>query len=388
MEFTNWTQKKKQLLGAVAVIAIIGAGSFGYKAYAENEQQKQADEKSLTQLTSDSKRLDELTAELQVFYENDMHVFLAKDVKADKVQAYQLEIEGVTIPQKNEQTDKVKTKREKVSKKKATLLSESQRLASQSENQDQVNALFQKGTAINGATINDQLPIVDGLKKESLPEITPDNGNEWEEAMDTLKNNAMAQLDQIDKATKLVTAFFTKDNVNEKIDDKAVTTAQAEVKKIKNDKGRQALEKRLKEVTDSVAKRKEAEKQAKEAEATAANQAESNAQAVTAQQDVSQGVNTGGTQYQADGQTGANNSPSYQAEPSYTPSQPAGNTGGYGTGGTASGNNGSNSNNGTGGTALPPGYDGHATQEELNQQAEDASTKDWSQDPNSPWYKK
>lgn len=200
-------------------------------------------------------------------YQDELKDFLANDVTVDTVNGLRESVETMTKPSYDVKSAQLTTEIDAVLEKKETVVSELFTVEEKVVIQDKVNGLFQKEKAINGKTVKDNLVIVDNLKAETIPNTKDfDKDSKWTLAMNKVIGNAMTQLKQIDSATKVVDGLYDKKEVSKKATVKDVEKATKEVKGIKNEKARKALEARVKKVSDELKKREKAaaEKKAKE----------------------------------------------------------------------------------------------------------------------------
>ncbi|MBP2098900.1 hypothetical protein [Enterococcus rivorum] len=224
-----------------------------------------------------------------------------------------------------------------------------------------VNTLFQSKdkVAMNGAKVEKELAIIDGLTEEkikSIQESIPKEETDFTKDVKGLVENASGQLKQISTAKEAVAKLY-KGNKVVSTDQKLYDAAKAETDKIKNEKTK-------KELTDQLGKVKaELDKKAKEVAVAQAQETATKEQ--TAQTETTGNVNAN-VEINDAGSTQGNNATdtdtgSWQQESTNTGGtsnwqQPT--TGGGGgntntnTGG--GGGSGSNTGGGGGGTVTPP----------------------------------
>ncbi|WP_314208253.1 hypothetical protein [Vagococcus salmoninarum] len=259
-------KKKLITLGAVAVIGVAGVSGLGYKVYADNLYKENVTH-ALKQEQTKKDKLSKVEQEILALYQDELKDFLANDVTVNTVNGLREAVEPVTKPSYDVKSGKLTIEIDAVLAKKETVVSDLVTVEEKIVIQDKVNGLFQKEKAINGKTVKDNLVIVDNLKAETIPNTKDfDKDSKWTLAMNKVIGNAMTQLKQIDSATKVVNGLYDKKEVSKKATVKDVEKATKEVKGIKNEKARKALEARVKKVSDELKKREKAaaEKKAKE----------------------------------------------------------------------------------------------------------------------------
>lgn len=137
--------------------------------------------------------------------------------------------------------------------------------------QDKVNSMF-ASVAINGSTVGEQ-PIKDSLNADGVSKVKSsiniNEDSQWMTSIQDLINKADAQVQQVDKATKLVNALIQNDQVVSGVTRDQYNQALTEVNLIKNPTIKQGLVDKLNKVSAVVA-----DNEAKaEAERVAAEQA-------------------------------------------------------------------------------------------------------------------
>src|SRR5690606_22711402 len=150
------------------------------------------------------------------------------------------------------------------------------------EVQNEVNALF-ADKAISGTEVSTQ-PIIKDTTKDKVTEVqnkldslTDGVNTEWHTKLVELVENALNQVEQVDKAQALVTALIDGDVIKEGVSRDEHATAQTEVDKIVNEDIKKEQEVKLNKVLDSIVAREKAEKAEQERIAQEKKQAEEKA---------------------------------------------------------------------------------------------------------------
>lgn len=279
MEKVGLSKKKLAVMGTVVVFAVSGVG-IGVKVSADNQYKEQLAQ-ALQSTNKVDKEIDTLEKELMAFYENEDQEFFVKDLCGTDFDSLKRSIDKIVISKYKVTSKELTNKLVSAKSEKGAISDHFIAVEEQFNQQEWLNAYFQKDKAINGSTVKSDLVIVDDLKSDHLLTLSDEDKGVWAEATKKVLKNATDQLDQIKKSLVQIDKLFKDNKVIDPVDDKALKAAQDDVKKIKNEKARKEQEARLKQVTDEVAKRKAAEDKAK-AESAQTNIVNQNTGAVEA----------------------------------------------------------------------------------------------------------
>lgn len=252
----KWTKKTKRkvVLGLVA-IAVIGGGS----AYAySSSQSKQKLEAAQAEVMNQETTLKSLNRDLKGYFDKKSPSYLVENMQESQIKDLKKEVENATSLKETT----LKVDRTSFDKEVESLNKTMTTLEKTFEQQQSVNKLFQ-GTAVNGAKISKDLPIVDDLKQEKIDQVKKSvkkQTSDFNKTVQSLAVEAENQLKQLDKA-KQSTAKVYKDKVIS-TDTKLYDTATAEVNKIKNSKAKKALTDQLNKVKAAMDKKNANEEKA------------------------------------------------------------------------------------------------------------------------------
>jgi hypothetical protein len=131
--------------------------------------------------------------------------------------------------------------------------------------QTKINALFEiKTPVIVEKTVKKDGVIVDNLKTDIINDINaPKVDNEWSQSIETLKTEALNQVNQIESATKLVNDLFQDNKPQD--NEAGYNQAIAEVNKIRNEASKKKLSDKLSQVKKVVDEANKKEAEAKQA---------------------------------------------------------------------------------------------------------------------------
>ena len=377
-------KSKKAIIAALSVLIVGGAvGTYVY----QSNQKIEAAQKTLD---SGGKTIQSIQKKAESLYSTKDPEFLKEGITDTQIKDVQKEFDA-TIKATNKKI--TKDQNVKIKQLKSTnytkKLEECNALLNVALDkfsaQQAINALFQQTNgklAMNGDVLNKDLAIADDLSSETFNKTNKEvfvegASTSFDKAKNQFLTEADNQLKQIAEAKELVSKVI-KDGKVLSNDSKSYENGKASVDKIKNQKAKKALLDQLDKVKADNDKQAEVKKQEEQMVASAKAQADQ-AAAVANQQ-------------------GTPTAQGNQEEYNYN----AGNTGGGSAGGTSDGSGGQapwtpsgggNASNGggtagnAGGPSIGGNPDGTATQDQLNQAANNASNMDPTKDPNSPWFK-
>lgn len=387
-----WTTKQKVTLGLSLAVIVLGGISGTYAYGAHQHKQEVSDVKQA--IKKESATLEEIEKEVMALRDAKNPNFLAKDVTVEQTEQLAATLSNFEKKRNVATLSETKKEQDKLASFYETVVSDSLALDYQYGTQVMVNNLFQTKDAavINGTNINKEAAIIDDLTLDAVNKVSKqvrDEGKDvlipesttketWEQTIDGLIKEAETQVNVIEEAKKEVASLFKDKKPVDTTDKKKIEALDKKINSIKNGKAKKELADQLKQVKEAVDKKAkaDAEKKANEqAKAEAQAAATTPAPATQVSEPVAEANNETATYDYSGSQAGGQ---SYQGSNNY--SAPQGNTGGGGGSYTppATNNNTNNQSSGGNGGSTPPGYDGHATQEELDQQEIDASTSDWS----------
>lgn len=380
MKKWNECSRKQQVALVIVALCLLGGG-VGYKVYAET-QYKQEVSQAIKGIKEENKELAAFLDELESLRDQENPSFLKKDVSLNKLEASKKALEEVTSKLKTRDFSEVDKEKEKQTKLVKEIEAAQESIETQLLIQGEINSLFEtkEKQAINGTEIHQDLAIKDDLEleeveaiekqlKEKLQTITlphaEDEKMSWEQTADGLLSAARKQVEIISSLRKEVGQLFKDNKPIDTTSNKKIEELEKKINEVKNGKAKKDLTDRLKKVKEAVNKKNEADKKKKEQEEAAKLATQ---EAEVAQQAVTQTApsTTETPTYSENNSYGGGTTNNY--------SQPSGSTS-TGGGNASTGGGGSTSG---GSSSTGSGGGGYASQEELNQQAEDAANADWS----------
>lgn len=386
-KWNEWTNKQKLILGVTVGWLIVG-GAVGTKVYTANQHQKSV-ETALKAIKKEKLTLEQLQQAVNELRDKENPNFLAKEVDLKALESIEKQIDQ--LKKDHVKDSSTLSEVEKENKEFVTTLdkveSNVDAVNYQLMSQAKVTQLFtvkDDQFVIKGSEFHLDLPIVDDLtlgdieavvkatrsegKLMTIPEST-DSKKSWEQAMEALTSEAEKQVKLIEECQKEVTALFKDKKPVETTDKKKVEALKKKVEGIRNEKAKTELLAQLKQVEEAVNKKQQADADKKAKEDVAKAEVSADTKGIAPQGDAST------SNYDTNGNLNNSNW-------SDQSSQGQGNGGGSYTPPTNNGGGGYNppTNNGNGGgqPTTPPDYDGHATQDELDQHAKEDSNADWS----------
>lgn len=269
---------KKKVLGiSIGVVVVIAAivGIAVFQKQAAEKKKIEAAQSEVTAIEKEAAEDGDLYKETTGLYDENED-FLAKDIDMKILGEIMVEIstkEAAIKVLEKEYSSKIETDAAKSNLKKLQekVLLANDKLAVQSN----VNQFFDsKETAIDGDSVEKTLPIVMGLTKESISEVTEiieDNEaleGEWQEAIVAVLKNAKSQVDQVGKVDKLLKEAFDGNVPKETVKQSEYDALNKEVEKVKNEELKITYKAKLvlmKAVIDTQAQLDELTKKQKEA---------------------------------------------------------------------------------------------------------------------------
>ncbi|MEG0459542.1 hypothetical protein [Vagococcus carniphilus] len=383
-KWNEWTKKQKMTLGIVVACVVVG-GAVGTNVYAKNQHQ-QAVTQALETIKKEKLTLEQLQKAVDELRDKENPNFLAKEVDLKALDSIQKQIDQLKAEHKNDSLSEVAKENKEV----VTILDEVESNVKavnyQLMTQNKVTQLFtvnDKEQVIAGTDFNLELPTADDLtladieavvtatkneaKLVTIPKST-DEKKSWELAIESLIKEAEKQVTEINDLIEVISKWFDKENKpvdTVKRDD--LKAIEKRINNLKNQKVKEGLSVKWKQVNEAVVKKEkaEADKKAKETGGKVEQKADGTFE-VTTPQDKPQNVasNDAGTTNQDTGyqgnQGGGYNPPATNnggnnnsGGGSVTP--PTNNGGGQNPGNNGGNNNGGN-NNGGGGNVTPPAH--------------------------------
>lgn len=386
-KWNEWTKKQKTTLGIVVACVVVGGGAVGTNVYAKNQHQ-QAVTQALETIKKEKLTLEQLQKAVDELRDKENPNFLAKEVDLKSLDSIQKQIDQLKAEHKNDSLTEVAKENKEV----VTILDEVESKVKavnyQLMTQNKVTQLFSvkdKEQVISGTEFNLELPTADDLtladieavvtatkneaKLVTIPKST-DEKKSWELAIDSLTKEAEKQVTEINELIEVLSKWFDKENKpvdTVKRDD--LKAIEKRINNLKNQKVKEGLSVKWKQVNEAVVKKEkaEADKKAKETGGKVEQKADGSFE-VTTPKDNPQNVatNDAGTTNQDTGYQGNNNQGGGYNPPatnnggnnnsgggSVTP--PTNNGGGQNPGNNGGNNNGGN-NNGGGGNVTPPAH--------------------------------
>lgn len=364
-KWNEWTKKQKTTLG-IAVACVVVGGAVGTNVYAKNQHQ-QAVTQALETIKKEKLTLEQLQKAVDELRDKENPNFLAKEVDLNTIDSIQKQIVLLKNEHKNDSLSEV----EKENKEVVTMLdrieSDVKAVDYQVLLQENVSELFivkDNEKVINGTDFNLEFPTVDdltldeieevvtttknGLKLVTIPKST-DETNSWEQSIESLTKEAEKQVTEINDLIEVISKWFDKENKpvdTVKRDD--LKTIEKRINNLKNQKVKEGLSVKWKQVNEAVVKKEksEADKKAKETGGKVEQKADGTFE-VTTPQDKSQNVesNDAGT---------TNKDTGYQGNQGGGYNPPATNNGGNNNSGGGSVT--PPTNNGGGGNVTPPAH--------------------------------
>lgn len=275
MKKWNELSKKQKIITGAVILGIVGGTiAGGYQVYAE-QQYKQALEVANNKLTSNEKKLQNITKEIDEQYLTENSAFLVESIEVEDIQAIKEQLQSV---EKNS-SDLLNNYAEIDGK---NYLTDYEKVTASFQNLEDKYGLFvatnqlfddEKNQAIKGDKVVTDLAISDDTTKDSILAVsTLANKNpedDFSKAVLALTENAEKQVNQIESATKTVNGFYKDKKVKSDVKRSDYEKAKKEVTKIKRKKDKDSLNKKLSEVEKVINEReakekKEAEKKASE----------------------------------------------------------------------------------------------------------------------------
>src|SRR5690606_23781398 len=234
------------------------------------------------EIKSEITNIDSIQSQLSKFEDEDG--YLSPSLTMDKLNQYEKSLNSMKDSHVdfNIKKDKLNNEIEVVRIGKQDALTKLESIKTRIEVQNEVNALF-VDKAIRGTEVSTQ-PITKDTTKDKVTEVqnkldslTDGVNTEWYTKIVELVENALNQVEQIDKAQALVTTLIDGDTVKEGVSRDEHATAQTEVDKIVNEDIKKEQEVKLNKVLDSIVAREKAEKAEQERIAQEKKQAEEKA---------------------------------------------------------------------------------------------------------------
>ncbi|HLU21821.1 MAG TPA: hypothetical protein VKZ77_04960 [Bacillaceae bacterium] len=271
--------KKSSIIG---ISALAGVLAIGGTAFAFNQQNETELKHAKQEIKSEITNIDSIQSQLSKFEDEDG--YLSPSLTMDKLNQYEKSLNSMKDSHVdfNIKKDKLNNEIEVVRIGKQDALTKLESIKTRIEVQNEVNALF-VDKAIRGTEVSTQ-PITKDTTKDKVTEVqnkldslTDGVNTEWHTKLVELVENALNQVEQIDKAQALVTALIDGDAIKEGVSRDEHATAQTEVDKIVNEDIKKEQEVKLNKVLDNIVAREKAEKAEQERIAQEQKQAEEKA---------------------------------------------------------------------------------------------------------------
>lgn len=290
-------------IGVVALIVVI----IGVVVFQKQASEKKKIEEAQSQIASiekETKKDGDLYKEIASLYSEN------QDFLAEKIDLEAIETAEESLSKKQVEVDALKKKYGSdidadtaelyIKKLQQKIALANDKLAVQTD----VNKLFSsKESAIDGETIQKQLPITTELTKEDISDVSErieankELQGDWKEAIDSIIKNATNQVDQVEKIKKMIAEAFDGNVPKDTVKQSDYDSLNKEIAKVRNEELKIAFTSKLilmKTMIDTKSQLDSLSKQQKEAEEEAAKAVEEAANA--AQQAVEGAVNAAAEQ--------------------------------------------------------------------------------------------
>jgi hypothetical protein len=249
------------IIGATSLL-VIGVGLFTVN---ESNYSKKVEAVASEQSTNDQ-MVQELKKQLQKLYFDDTKTFLSKEISQEKIDLFAKKLNKYSLTsqafnKKIKNLRKTDKKKYQFNVKKMSMLQDEEKMIQQKfKAQELMNGLFQS-PYLKGATENKEVVIIDDLSAEKLNEVKKATSQEVDEKDNTKKFEltisqgleiAQKQLEQIDKAKKMINELYKDGKVTDKATRENYESTKKEVEQIKNKKAKESFTASLKVIEAKV----------------------------------------------------------------------------------------------------------------------------------------
>lgn len=273
-------QKTKIMVASGVVLGALGLGGvvYGVTNYTQQQAYQAKVESVASSVDKETKTLKELQAKINQAYTDNKKTFLKATFTKQALKDLEKSIEDyqekfaklikVYAELKESDTGDFAFKKTSLDEGQKTLKADFKVLSTKAEKQFAVNDLFEKPYLVGNKTTDQPIKAtvkkadVEKVKQSSYTKSATDK-QPFEQALNKGIESAEAQVNQLEKATKVVSELYNKDKVTDKANKETLEKAKQEVGAIKNTTIKKTFDKALKAIEDKV----KADEKAKEEKA-------------------------------------------------------------------------------------------------------------------------